>query len=376
MVRDPEKLDTPRGTINKPLPGSGAMIPIHLRQSTPNQALWDKWVNEEYPRAFGHLALARDGGFSEVKALYVHSRWISSVILIFFIVYNVYYVADLDYSFIADREATKDALESDLERINGEGVFYLSRHLIHWAFEKLELSEGQIPDSLTILGFLELVGLVLYLLSTVWYLVTICVNKGFKKWFSVQAIYWDIMPALSMYSAMKLLNVIVPSIFCAKLFEKINDLQHAKSKLKWFAGLLFWLLTVVVSFVIGFDTFLLKLRVVSIYARQNGDLGLIKLVTNIVLPVLQFLLQCLGVVQLGAFVQKRLYVFIFGGEDGILQPKEVEIMETWMALLVRRICRETTCLQFFAVMTSFSDEDFQSLVLNENLEKKRASIGN
>ena len=58
---------------------------------------------------------------------------------------------------------------------------------------------------------------------------------------------------------------------------------------------------------------------------------------TIVVPCLQFLVQVLGVVQLGPFVRKRLFQFIFAGEDGIMQDEEKELMETWNALLARRM---------------------------------------
>merc|ERR1711972_812899 len=91
---------------------------------------------------------------------------------------------------------------------------------------------------------------------------------------------------------------------------------------------------------------------------------------EIILPCFQFLVQVLGIVQLGPFVRKRLFRFVFGGEDGVMQDEEIELMETWNALLAKRIHRELSFPQFVAVMTSFSDEDFQSLVMNENQAAK------
>lgn len=347
-------------------------IPIHLVQSSPNKSLWENWVNEEHPQAFGHLKLAHDGGFSEVKSLYTHSRWISSAMLIGFIAYNVYYVADLDSKLIFDQDKAAAALEVPISQI--KDAFYISSALIAWAEGKLGLPIGIHP--LIILGFLEYAWLILYVCLAVYFAVMMVVNKGFKRWYCVQALFWELMPTLSTYSAMKLLKEIVPSFFIANITEKMYNLQHAKSKRQWAVGFIFWLLWVVACFIIGFDTFLMKLRIVSIYAsKDEAHKGFLEVVTDVLLPVLQFLLQCLGVVQLGPFIQKRLFTFIFGGEDGIMQPNEVEVMETWEALLAKRIWRENNCMKFVAVMTSFSSEDFQSLVLNEDAELKKATLG-
>ena len=84
-----------------------------------------------------------------------------------------------------------------------------------------------------------------------------------------------------------------------------------------------WFVSVIFSFIIGFDTFLMKLHVVSVKAESEVAAFMI------VIPCMQFLVQVLGVVQLGPFVRKRLFIIIFGGEDGILQEDELELMDTW-----------------------------------------------
>merc|ERR1712167_396181 len=139
--------------------------------------------------------------------------------------------------------------------------------------------------------------------------------------------------------------------------------QGRKKSMLWPALLTVqWIFNLIFGFIIGFGTFLMRLRIVSVKANHD--------VTDLFLPCIQFLVQVLGVVQLGPFVRKRLFVFIFGGEDGMLQDDEIELMETWQALLARRMYTDLEYKQFIAVMLSFSDEDFQSLVLNENQEKK------
>jgi len=122
---------------------------------------------------------------------------------------------------------------------------------------------------------------------------------------------------------------------------------------------------VVFAVIVGFDTFLMKLRVIS----AKADHYTMKI--TLMLAIVQFLIQVLGVVQLGPFVRKRLFVFIFGGEDGQLQDAEKVIMNVWLAMVCKRMYDDLEFHQFIATACSFSDEDFQSLVMNENAEQKK-----
>lgn len=96
---------------------------------------------------------------------------------------------------------------------------------------------------------------------------------------------------------------------------------------------------------------------------------------GVVLPCIQFFAQMLGIVRLGPYVRNRLFVFIFAGEDGIMQPEETRLMETWNALLARRMYRDLPCSHFLAVMLTFNDKDFQGLVFNEDAVEKEQAIG-
>merc|ERR1711972_1042642 len=120
---------------------------------------------------------------------------------------------------------------------------------------------------------------------------------------------------------MKLLYNIVPTVattrFCELLSQCTEAFQEKKNRLAVIGAILGWIFMLVFGFIAGFDTFLLKLRIVS--AKSNSSDGAI--------PCVQFLIQILGVVQLGPFMRKRLFTFIFGGEDGVLQDEEIELMD-------------------------------------------------
>lgn len=331
---------------------------------------WDQFKDQEYPNVFSHLSLAEDGGFSEVKDLYNHMRWVSAAVLVLFVVYNMFSLISMDISFITDADAQVKSLGGTAKDVLKP--FYLSRDISNKIGATINGDPDFTIEPVRVLGAFELLGVSLYFIAIVIGLVYWATNTGFWRWYFCMKVCWDWMPDLSSFSAMKLLNDIVPAVFMAKFFEKMAFVTEAEStgrKVSKILQMVFWLVYVILAFIIGFDTFLMKLRVVAIKA---GD---VNASPHVIVPCMQFLIQVLGVVQLGPFVRKRLFVFIFGGEDGILQEDELELMDTWQALLARRMYRDLSLSNFMAVMLSFSDEDFQSLVLNENAEKKEETVG-
>lgn len=331
-------------------------------------SLWDKWVDCENPDTFGFLELAKDGGFSEVSALYNASRWISALVLILFVVYNIYSLACLDIDFMTNPTKAAQDLGTDLETID---KFYYSRNLISFVGPMFGQPADMSP--VRVIGALELLGLSYFICEGLMCTFLALTTQGFRKWNAIATIFWETLPTLSVYSAMRLLYNIVPTVLISRVTEILAGITEAKSEGKplgpHFCKLIVWILSVVFGFIVGFDTFLMKLRVVSAAASQK-DLD-----STVALSTVQFLIQVMGVVQLGSFVRLRLFKFIFGGEDAILQDEEIILMETWNALLAKRMCRDLSTSGFLAVMMSFSDEDFQGLVLNENAEKKKAALG-
>jgi hypothetical protein len=221
-------------------------------------------------------------------------------------------------------------------------------------------------SSVSVIGCFELLGLAYYigkvLLATTYAFCT----RGFNRWFHIQHLFWDMLPMLSCYSAMKLLGRVVPAIVFEELKEQKVRLADAEGvdKMIAYLGVVTWVLGMASSFIVGFDTLLMKLRILSVTVH-------LPYFTLSVLPAcIQFMVQVLGIVQLGPFVRKRLFLFIFGGEDAILQDEEIELMEVWSSLLCRHMYYEAPFHHFVILMLSWSDEDFQRLVINEDEKEK------
>mmetsp|Transcript_88416 Transcript_88416/g.250603 ORF Transcript_88416/g.250603 Transcript_88416/m.250603 type:complete len:374 (-) Transcript_88416:195-1316(-) len=343
--------------------------------------LWDKFKDDPHPDVFSHLELAEDGGFSEVKDLYSHSRWTMSSVLVLFVVYNCTSVLKLDLAFIADPPAAVNALApgmSNTIQVHMQDTvlnsFYFSRSISDGIVQGISGETTATVSPVKIIGAMELMWLSYYVLTVIICAFRAKFGDGFAKWSSIQFVFWDTLPALSSYSAMKLLNAIVPAVFLTVVFGFISKIQEAKADkrtsllLRAYIGMVGWLVFTFFSFIVGFDTFLMKLRIVSIVANQPT------LSASVVIPCVQFLVQVVGVVQLGPFVRNRLFVFIFGGEDGVMQEEETQLMQCWLALLARKIYTDLPFVHFIGVMLSFSDEDFQSLVLNEDARVKEKQL--
>merc|ERR1712187_806141 len=83
-----------------------------------------------------------------------------------------------------------------------------------------------------------------------------------------------------------------------------------------------------------------------------------------------FLFQILGVVNLNFFVRLRLFIFIFGGEDGNFDIDEKARTDVWNAMLARKIYQEHGPIKGTIIMLGFDDYDFQLLVLEDEVRKR------
>lgn len=145
-----------------------------------------------------------------------------------------------------------------------------------------------------------------------------CGVREESLWWHCQQGLWDTLPELSTFSAMRSLHFVTPSILEADLVKHWTEIEETDH----------WTYRVFVLLLI-------------------------------------FTVQMLGIVQLGMFVRERLFVFIFAGEDSIMQKEEQARQEVWNSLLVRKLRQEFGFWKFLVIMLTFTDTDFQRLVLNE-----------
>jgi len=74
----------------------------------------------------------------------------------------------------------------------------------------------------------------------------------------------------------------------------------------------------------------------------------------------------MGIIQLRWFVTARLFVFMFGGEDGSLDFDEMAVRDVWQALCCKTVYGHFGTWRGTQVMLGFDDYDFQKLAFEDD----------
>jgi len=310
-----------------------------------------KWTNEEetwnivqsdsekYQKLFfNHVTIAEDGGLSEIgykDELWYDTRFISSTIVLLFVVYNVLFLLYQDVGAIVAKP----------EPYNH---FLLTSSVLSQFGLALKAPQK-------IMSVVELLILFVLLCRAVWHVCTILCGGEFRRWQATAHLCWFTLPDLSCYSAIKVLQFVTPQQLMYDLNYVLWYEPKATQKLK----LVIWFVRTPLAWIIGLDTFLIKVRLAN-GMIMDGDLSCKDLLGVVIL-----LNQILGVVQLGKTIRNRLYRFVFAGEDGMMTDEERIRQDVWEAMVAQRIFKEFAFPKAVALMLSWCDDDFQMLALND-----------
>jgi len=363
---------------------------------TPDTA-WAYVAANPDPVFFKNIAIAEDGGLSDINGtkktadphaadfdkLWYGSRYLGAILTVVFAITNVYFIAKLDIDtldgFLTTAQMPSSSPNSTTEA--EEESFTITGIIQNAVFEffpffangaKGEMGSFRLTPT-KIVAILELFFLGLLLLWFIRLIAQAIFSHAFSttfsccfskdradqftrmRWFAVGQLFWLVIPNLCVFSAIKLLYFIVPQILTLHLntilfYEK----THKKRKL------VFFVITRVMAFIVGFDSFLIKYRAASAYII-NPDYSSANIIGAIVL-----LNQVLGVVQVAPLIRERLYRFVFGGEDGVMTRRETVRQETWEALIAQKVFEKYNALDRIVLMMTWCDDDFQMLVLRED----------
>jgi len=220
------------------------------------------------------------------------------------------------------------------------------------------------------LAFLELAILVYYLCPVVHCSYQIVFRKGVERWHGIAVLLWDTIPELSTFSAMKSLHYVTPKVLARDFTYKVRRCMAPKAAHGDYLALAIFVLGRLVRFFVGFEAFMVKFTIASNTVSTGTDwLG-------VLFAALSFLNQVLGVVNVHQFSRRRLFVLIFGGEDGFMSRREEMVAATWLGMLAERMwlhagTKSPQIAWFLALALSYGDSDFQRLVLNEEAKKLR-----
>jgi len=319
------------------------------------------------------LCIAKDGGVSDIDDLmYPTQYYYASVIFVSCFV-NAGYVIWQDLRPIMGVDTGDESIEVARQK------FLLSKTILATCFNLDE--EAWNLDA--VVPGLELL-IVMYLLCRILLSVSVALfaerlswlykdRWELERWLTVSRLFWEEVQQLSSFSAMRLLYYVTPSVVGTQgymVFAMMgHHIQRATSigevcEATWPA--VRYICKNVCCTVIGIDAFLIKCRLAGDKINQTH------FKVSYAVQTAVFLYQVLGIVNLNWFSRERLFIFVFGGEDGTVEPEEMERWNLWSALVAKHIYGKFGLIRGTVVMMAFDDYDLQSLVLDD--EGKQTKI--
>jgi hypothetical protein len=340
---------------------------------------WSQIADEEAPQLLNRdgLRIAQDGGMSGITELMYPMQYCYAGLLLMSAAANV---------FIICRQANlalQGTENSELDK--AESMFLLSKSLVG-GFSRVVLGLTLGPEQAAhvhlLVPLLELTVMLCLAIRIVYsavmavlapWLPRIYGQAGeLYRWRYVSDLFWNYFEHLSTFSAMRLLYFVTPSVVFTEGYvvawlvkdqvaaaeTRAELLRALRPVLKYLGGCLIYM-------VIGLDAFLVKYRLASKFIMSE-ELSIWNLMCTLI-----FLVQVLGIVNLNRFCKQRLFILIFGGEDGNVEPEEKLRWEVWKCFLTKNIYKTFGFFHGTVIMMGFDDYDIQSLVLDD--DKKASS---
>mmetsp|Transcript_11822 Transcript_11822/g.36955 ORF Transcript_11822/g.36955 Transcript_11822/m.36955 type:complete len:444 (-) Transcript_11822:194-1525(-) len=340
---------------------------------------------------FDSIYLAKDGGVNDIqdeKLLY-SMQYIKAMMSVLFIIMNTVYVTHSDFDCVfRDQCLQHQGFKSEVvdeamciktmittcdvaSCIDGITAACKADPTIPPPFLIMRtLTFGHLPAE-RMIAFLEFFGLWML----IGHLVLLALQATFAsmevfRWVCVMQIFWNAVPSLSAFSLMRLLYFVVPAVIGTEAYyiwtwmlERMEQDGGASFSSTWLMAR--YVISRLLCLIIGFDAFLMKFRLAS-SGLMNAYPSLLD-----VLAMVIFLFQVMGVVNLTWFVRERLFLFIFGSEDGGMNNEQKAREIVWNARMAHNVYHKLGVWKFILVMLGFDDYDFQVLVMEEKDENEK-----
>jgi len=317
---------------------------------------------------FGHLHICRDGGLSKSSAgndLFSKSR-VTQVILTFvWVLYNAIYILSTWWQTVVNHYAPggRLLLLVDYDSPGAQTTYWIMKLIV-----------TSCEFAMVALAFLY---------SCFVAIKYTCFTKKselehYRIWRQLYTVCCSIIPTMTSWSVMFGLRSV-------KTFSSDLQLELAQTT----RGISTWravassTLSTLLFAAMGFIAFTTKLALVVVRLQmlmKEQSYTVFTLLYEIAL-VFAFANQALGIMQVSDVETKRLFLFIFGGDDARMQASELDRQEAYLACVMHfigtqlyqdekpRIRRWKRAV----AMLSFANLDMQSLVLAED-KKERISI--
>jgi hypothetical protein len=337
------------------------------------QEYWSLYSGDDPPNILKreHLRIAPDGGMGDVKKLQV--KYSKAAFILSFGVFNCMLV-----------------LRTDIAALGGDGPptyhghddFLMCKWLFNTFLDSWEREVALRPlggDFSKLVPLLELVFMSAFLLQTLVYIVLAISapfaykdGGAFQQWSCTSYLFWTCIPRLVHCSALRMLHFVSPVVLTTDAYiVSLQAYEVAKTgrTVSHYAHSIFMLAVFVFSrgfaLLLGLDAFLVKFRLAS----GTIDSGRSDYLSN--LAAITFVWQVVGIICLDWVIKDRLFIFMFGGEDGKLDIDDAARMEVWKSLVCRKIVERFGLWKGSIVMLSFNDYDLQMLVLEDDADLHR-----
>merc|ERR1719296_172149 len=100
-------------------------------------------------------------------------------------------------------------------------------------------------------------------------MVKSCLHRGPSRWRSLAVLFWDLVPELSVLSAMKSLNYVTPSVVLRDITAGMLRVMDEEGARRWnVLKLVSFVLARVFHFLVGFEAFMIKFHLAAGAVRE------------------------------------------------------------------------------------------------------------
>lgn len=312
------------------------------RQATSRIGLWQAYSHKPDFEPFKDLKLRPDGGLKFIKTAQhggcwpVWPKYIKVVFGYVILLVNVGIL--LRCARVARQEISAHRIWSQSGEVPQE-VPQLPQQWPHEVrrrvnFRQLQVGFMPLVWRQALVSVYEIGGLVYYcarLLVAVWRARRTHGGKwvdDYNSWEATVDIYWDIIPSVRTFSALRTLKHVHPQLFIGEI-RSAHFLYRMRlgSRRKVSLMMSLFVLKRVVILCFGLQAFIYKFTQTAAQLEMNEGRPLAQILLGTI-----FLNQLVGgVVQMDIQFRNRLMLFLFGGEDARIEPEEDALMHVWFA---------------------------------------------
>eukprot|EP00931_Biecheleriopsis_adriatica_P060836 TRINITY_DN36549_c0_g1_i1.p1 TRINITY_DN36549_c0_g1~~TRINITY_DN36549_c0_g1_i1.p1 ORF type:complete len:792 (-),score=153.68 TRINITY_DN36549_c0_g1_i1:184-2559(-) len=348
---------------------------------------------------FSHIRLRENGGLDRIREfLDQHpEKYYWFVLQLACIIFNVGYLISMDWTIF--ETYTADVIGKDWRDIGGRiqnGGGADAREKIEEAFFEDHSSKAnlfsmisdhstrmQVVNTAALVAFWEVAWIIKKLCSCTYLLWTVSTDTSeYKRYKAITVFFQTLLPQAATFSAIKLAARIHPSLLYPGYFTWINDppkicgrpIGHQRNKVGYAVLTLTWVITHVLCAMAALSAFAVKLLAVSL-KMMNPEYSLLFRVGNIV----ALLIQVMGCVIMEVALRDRLYLFVFGGSDGIYEEMELAYKSVFETRLTSQILTDYwdkgKYLGAIVLLATLDHYDIQELLIEEGETKYEEKLG-